>query len=203
MNADRFNTVDIYVRPGAVAKHQTFSRTPTELNFRSFPVSFADGVVSTGPKYFQMPRKSRAAVEIENNPALSPEIEHDSELEISLPDPPPHLNEVARELWFKLGKTLVRMRLVTEADFMSLAALCADYSLYLECSQILADEGYYCETSTGYKALHPLVTVRNQSIDRVLKISSQYGLSPASRMKLKTGNPAGKEAADPFLDWGN
>lgn len=125
-----------------------------------------------------MPRKSREAALMEGNPSHRPLKEDEQELEISLPEPPPHLDDVARAIWKKLGATLVKMRMVTEADWMSLAALCADWSLYQSCNETLNDEGYFFTTNTGYKSIHPLVSLRNQAIDRVLRISNQYGLSP-------------------------
>lgn len=91
--------------------------------------------------------------------------------------------------------------MVTEADFLSLAALCADWSLYLECCKTLDEEGYFFTTGTGYKSLHPLVSVRNQSLDRALRVANQYGLTPTSRLRLKGGNtPTGKDDFDAFLD---
>lgn len=143
-----------------------------------------------------MARKSKEALAAEE---VYPD--QDKDLEVSLPDPPAHLDRSAKALWKKLGETLLKMRMVTEADWLSLAALCADWSLYLECSKTLAEEGFYFTTNTGYKSLHPLVSVRNQSLDRALRVANQYGLTPTSRLRLKGNTTAtGKEDFDPFLD---
>src|SRR6266545_2987232 len=49
---------------------------------------------------------------------------------VRLPPCPPHLKDVAREAWRRIGHRLTTLRVVTEADGAALELLCLAYAEY-------------------------------------------------------------------------
>jgi len=119
--------------------------------------------------------------------------------DLQLPDAPAHLDRIAKQTWKRLGPMLLQTCTVTEGDWFALAALCAEWSVYLEADKVLKAEGYYTSAASGYKNVHPMVSVKNQALATALRIASQYGLTPAARIRMKAP-VTGTEEIDPFLD---
>ena len=66
------------------------------------------------------------------------------------PKCPDHLDERARKEWKRLVPVLRRMRVLTEADGMTLANLCQTYSTMIKAQAKLNDMGILYKAPSGY-----------------------------------------------------
>lgn len=108
------------------------------------------------------------------------------------PDPVFPLSESGRELWDTITKTMVQYKTLAEVDIMSISMLCVEYDTYLECvgKSIIDIDGM-----SGNMKVSPYVTIKNGAIQNILKLSTQLGITPMMRMKIRP--PEGGKKADP------
>ena len=106
------------------------------------------------------------------------------------PDCPSYLTGTARRAWNQLAPKLERLGLLTEIDGELFAAFCASYGNWIEARAYIKRHGRYFESATGYKALHPAVSVERRERELLLRIGGQFGLSPSSRAGIDMPTPA-------------
>lgn len=105
----------------------------------------------------------------------------------------------AGEEWERVTKELRDMGLLMSADRAMLVAYCQAWGQFEEASlELKKMKSVVIETSTGTLVQHPLVNVVNRAVERMLKIVTQFGLTPAARSRIETGSP---EAADPLEEF--
>lgn len=83
----------------------------------------------------------------------------------------------------------MRMRVLTEADGYALANLCQAYSTMIRAQRRLNESGLLLKTPSGYVQQSPLVSIINTCVDTITKLSREFGLTPASRSRLRTTEP--------------
>lgn len=90
------------------------------------------------------------------------------------------------------------MRVLTEADYMALANLCQTYSTLVKAQEKLNELGILYKTPSGYVMQSPLLSVVNNCVDTVTKLSREFGLTPAARSRIATTRT--QEEMDAELD---
>ncbi len=110
------------------------------------------------------------------------------------PKCPEHLDEKARREWRRIVPILMRMRVLTEADGYALASLCQTYSTMVKAQEKLNETGFLYKSPSGYVMQSPVLAVVNQCIETIVKLSREFGLTPAARSRVIT------TAAEPELD---
>lgn len=113
--------------------------------------------------------------------------------------PPKHLDRIGKAMWNDLAPLLAKQGSLTEADTLSLSILCAEWSIYTRTSKDLEEHGYTQKSESGWEQIRPQVAIRNNALDRVIKIAAHFGLNPISRKKLNGGSSEAEK--DELLDW--
>ena len=103
---------------------------------------------------------------------------------MSAPECPEFLDDLARKEWGRLVPILLAMRVLTEADQIALADLCQAYSTMIEAQTNLKSAGLLYKTQSGYIQQSPLLAIVHRCSERVLKLSREFGLTPAARVRL-------------------
>lgn len=114
----------------------------------------------------------------------------------SLPKPPTRLLKEAKQEWKRLMPALVSTGVLTEVDLAAFTELCQNYAYYLITDRkilALGEQGVYAmqKTTTGYMQQHPLLSLRRQYYEQWRRGLSDFGLTPATRSRLVTGESAG------------
>ena len=110
------------------------------------------------------------------------------------PKCPDHLDEKARKEWRRIVPILMRMRVLTEADGYALASLCQTYSTMVKAQEKLNEAGFLYKSPSGYVMQSPVLAVVNQCIETIVKLSREFGLTPAARSRVIA------TAAEPEVD---
>jgi P27 family predicted phage terminase small subunit len=76
------------------------------------------------------------------------------------------------------------MRVLTEADWMTLANLCQTWSTLVKAQTKLTEMGILYKTPSGYVQQSPLLSMVNQCVDTITKLSREFGLTPAARSRI-------------------
>jgi P27 family predicted phage terminase small subunit len=106
------------------------------------------------------------------------------------PKCPDYLDDAARKEWRRLVPVLKRMRVLTEADGIALGNLCQTYSTLIQAQEKLTKQGILYKAPSGYIMQSPLLSVVNQCVDTISKLSREFGLTPAARSRIFVNPPA-------------
>src|SRR5262249_55566620 len=113
-----------------------------------------------------------------------------------------HLDAEARRAWKWLCKELAGMGLLTKADKMAMAALCALWSRWAKAEAAMAREGgpVLAGDQSGimnyYSAWYG---VSNKALQLTRRYFALFGLSPSDRAKLAVAPPVDADPFDDFL----
>ena len=134
---------------------------------------------------------------MEGRPGHRPINSREPQPRATVPRCPDHLDERAKKEWKRLVPILRRMRVLTEADGMSLANLCQTWSTLVQAQQKLTEMGFLYKSPSGYVMQSPLLPIVNQCVDTITKLSREFGLTPASRSRIQNGTIS---ESDPMED---
>ena len=125
--------------------------------------------------------------------------------------PPSWLTGKSRRAWRWIAPVLDAMGCLTTADPHALAMLCDAYGDYLDARTIIRDEGRTYESrhlqmdaagNTFERVIiraRPEVAMMSDAWKRMRVLMQEFGMTPSSRSRIKTGAPAVE--ADPFDSW--
>lgn len=117
--------------------------------------------------------------------------------------PPRRLLPEAKREWKRLAQALVEMGVLTEVDWAAFAEMCQCYAYYLAADAEITKGGgagaYMMQvTENGYASKHPLLSIRQQHLDAWRRALQDFGLTPASRSRIISGEATIAKAADPM-----
>ena len=98
---------------------------------------------------------------------------------------PAHLDKTGKQEYRRAGKLLLRMRTLTPADMAGLACYAAAWSRLIEAQTKLRETGLVIKSPAGFPCISPYLSIVRQATEELRKWSSELGLTPASRTKLK------------------
>lgn len=136
------------------------------------------------------------------NPGKRPISQDEPTLPLAEPRCPDHLDEVAQNEWKRIVPLLMRMRVLTEADEIQLANLCQTYSTMIKAQGELQRLGMLHKTKSGFVQANPLFGVVMKCLSAISKISSEFGLSPAARVRLHAPPEASTGPGNKWADVG-
>lgn len=111
---------------------------------------------------------------------------------------PKWLSAEARQEWKRLSPELERLGLLTGADRATFSAYCEAWAQFREACKEIQRDGQVIESRNGHKMPHPAVSIRHSAIDKILKLSAGFGLTPADRTRIEAAMV--EEESDDLLD---
>lgn len=101
---------------------------------------------------------------------------------VAAPDVPDSVarSPVAAQLWRKLTKELVRMKVIAKDDSIALEGLCIAYARAVEADEEVLKYGITLASQYGIKA-NPAVYISRQAWTDVRKFAHEFGLTPSGR----------------------
>ena len=106
-----------------------------------------------------------------------------------IPECPSELGPVARREWDRLVGELGKLKLVTNLDRAALAAYCGAYALWSEATEAIQKYGTMVKSPSGYPIQSPYVAIANRQAELMMRISAEFGFTPASRSRIATPRP--------------
>lgn len=116
-----------------------------------------------------------------------------------------HDDEVALEKFYQLVDELKASEIISNVDVDLLAVYSNCWSKYVDATKMLYVQEMveYQENKLGAltKVTNPYIKIQNMYSDKLMKISSLFGLSPADRSKIAHLDPSSKEEQiDPLTE---
>lgn len=75
-------------------------------------------------------------------------------------------------------------RVLTHLDRAALAAYCAAYALWAEATEAIQKYGAMVKSPTGFPIQSPYVSIANRQAEIMMRISAEFGFTPASRGRI-------------------
>jgi P27 family predicted phage terminase small subunit len=123
------------------------------------------------------------------NPGRRPLNPNEPQPELQVPDCPAELGPVARREWDRLVGELAKLNLLTNLDRAALAAYCGAYALWAEATEAIQKFGTMVKSPSGYPIQSPYVAIANRQAEIMMRISSEFGFTPASRSRISAPSP--------------
>ena len=112
-----------------------------------------------------------------------------------MPEPPDHLNDLARAEWERVAHGLHALRLLEPVDRAALAAYCVAYARWTQAERAIAGMGkrdlltggLMIKTSNGTAIQNPLVGTANKAASDMVRYAAEFGMTPSARVRLAVG----------------
>jgi P27 family predicted phage terminase small subunit len=136
---------------------------------------------------------------LEGNPGKRALNHKEPKPEIGIPECPPHLKNAARKEWARVTRELIKLKILTLVDRAALVAYCQAWEDYVNACKELEKEGAVIISDKGGAYQNPWVSIKNSAMDRMVRISSEFGMTPSSRTRIKVEAPDEDDAMAKFL----
>lgn len=111
---------------------------------------------------------------------------------------PEGMSADARMQWSQVLTQLKDAGVLTNVDVPALRLYCEAFARWKLAHERIAKEGPVVKSRNGFAVQSPYLHVANKSFDQMLKILTEFGMTPSSRSRVKTsswqrtdgGNPA-------------
>jgi P27 family predicted phage terminase small subunit len=101
-----------------------------------------------------------------------------------LPPCPDFLEGRTRKEYYRIGRKLERIGVLTEVDDLALIGLCQSWAEYLETTEQARKTGMLVKSPSGYPIVNPYVVLANQALKRVKSFLTEFGMTPSSRSRV-------------------
>lgn len=105
-----------------------------------------------------------------------------------LPRPPKELDAYGRRHWYRLGRLLIRMGVLTEADLITFRLLCMYLGQIDEILEIMRElrpaQRYVLRSDKGGHYLNPLHNALRAVAKDAVQLLAKFGFSPADRTRI-------------------
>jgi P27 family predicted phage terminase small subunit len=104
---------------------------------------------------------------------------------VEIPDPPDHLDEVARKEWIRITGLLSQLRLISQLDMAGIAAYCVAFSRWADAERKVAKHGIIVMSpDKKFPMKSPYLCVAESAMQEMRKLLGEFGLTPTSRSRL-------------------
>lgn len=164
---------------------------------------------------------------LEGNPGHRPLNEDEPQPEIRAPEMPKTLSRAARREFHFIKNALIKLRVLTDIDGKALACYCEAYAEWEQACRDVRKYGQLIEEPVVDKLGHaimlqevagpesaptvvfkplvrlkenPAVRTRNNAAKTMKSFLTEFGLTPASRVKLKIGKKTDEDPGEDFFN---
>lgn len=136
--------------------------------------------------------KPTALKELAGNPGKRPLNPREPKPRPKAPPPPATLSDAEKATYRRLARTLSGMGVVTVADGTALALLAVALTQYWDARAQVTKLGAVVKTAAGNLIQNPYLPVANKAWEQVMRLLSEFGLTPASRSRVQTLDGTGE-----------
>lgn len=159
--------------------------------------------------------------ELSGNPGKRP-LEDCPNPNKSIPPCPAQFRGEAKREWKRISIALYELGLLSDIDHAALEAYCVEYDRWCEAerkvrelgpmvapppkrsadglfSDSTAKSGCATEPHVSQLLWNPYLAIAAKSMERMLKLLAEFGMTPVSRVRLRSGKPEEQDKAEAFL----
>jgi P27 family predicted phage terminase small subunit len=119
------------------------------------------------------------------NPGKRPLGDAEPEPPLEIPEPPDHLDDVAKKEWARITELLKNLGLIARLDMAGVAAYCVCYSRWVDAEKRVAKHGIIVlSPDKKFPMKSPYLCVAESAMEAMRKLLAEFGLTPAARVRL-------------------
>jgi P27 family predicted phage terminase small subunit len=110
-----------------------------------------------------------------------------------LPEPPSHLDAVAKAKWRQLAPVLYNMGVLTEADIEAFTMMCSCHAKMMKCEKELKKDGlvYFSKVLNTTTKTNPHWQIYLQLSKHLEVLYAHFGMTPSSRSRITLDKKSG------------
>lgn len=143
--------------------------------------------------------KPTAIKELSGNPGKRAQPANEPKPVIKLPAPPRWLSDDGRAEYRRVGRLLVKIKVMTEADQVALAAYAQNYVMWVEAMQRIEVDGLVQTQPSGRVTISPMFEVMKRAEQDMRRYLLEFGMTPASRTRVQAQTEDEGDEFDRFL----
>lgn len=133
-----------------------------------------------------------------NPKELEAQILFDNSFSDEIPEPAETLTGEALAEWNRLVPELQKAKIFKSVDKIALTQFCIMYERWVTAEKHLKEKGLWYKTNKGVIALNPNFKIVTHCIEQMRSIMSDFGMSPAARVRIKGALDGSIKKDDPF-----
>lgn len=102
---------------------------------------------------------------------------------------PDWLSSEARKHWPDIAAQLADARILTELDRAALAQYCEAFVIWQQAYDKVLKFGLIVKAQSGFPVQSPFLSIANQQSERMLRILTEFGMTPSSRSRVTASKP--------------
>jgi len=111
----------------------------------------------------------------------------------NIPPCPETLNKNGKKEWDRICILLGEFGILTEADQTAMMLYCQYFGIWIEAMDKIKSLGMIWKSQSGYPMPSPYIAIANKAEEKVRHYSSEFGMTPSSRSRMKAPKPGGKK----------
>lgn len=104
---------------------------------------------------------------------------------------PQHFDKERKEAWFEIVPQLIEVGVAQTVDVQALEMLCEKWVEWRGAQDKLNSTGLVTKAPSGYPMMNPYYTITIQLGKEIRSLLSEFGMTPASRQKIRAEKDAG------------
>lgn len=138
---------------------------------------------------------------VQGNPGKRSLPKAEAKPQVGLPNPPEHLTAEAKREWWRMGRRLVRLGLMTEIDKAALAVYSQAWARWAETEAKIREVDALMPGAQFNKERRHFVKQAAEAMRDLMRYLVEFGMTPSSRSRVHASKPA--EETDPVEKWLN
>lgn len=119
--------------------------------------------------------------------------------DVAIPKCPPHLEGEARKEFQRITQELIKLKVITNVDRAAIVAYCQAWSDYVNATKEVKKEGEVLYSDKGNAYINPWKNIQTSAMDRMLRFSAEFGMTPSSRSRIKVETPTPEDEMAKYL----
>lgn len=160
--------------------------------------------------------------ELSGNPGKRP-LEDCPNPNKSIPPCPAQFRGEAKREWKRISIALYKLGLLSDIDHAALEAYCVEYDRWCEAERKVRELGLMClptqkatdqtlfncpqsavrspqsEVHVSRLLYNPYLSIAAKAMERMVKLLAEFGMTPVSRVRLRSGKPEEQDKTEAFL----
>lgn len=136
---------------------------------------------------------------LEGNPGKRTLNNKEPQPDVAIPECPPHLEGEARKEYQRITAELIKLKIISEVDRAALVAYCQAWGDYVRATKEIKKEGEVLYSDKGNAYINPWKNIQTSAMDRMLRFSAEFGMTPSSRSRIKVETPTDEDKMTGYL----
>ena len=109
-----------------------------------------------------------------------------------VPTPPRSFDKEEKKAWRKVGRILLEMNLLENADIIALELLTKTWVRWEHANDQISQYGLVVKTPNGMPVQSPYLQISNKCLEQMNKLLVEFGMTPSARSRISAPKtPAG------------